>query len=439
MILEMVDYEPMGGSSYLELPKDVYDSKAAINIKNENHECFKWSLLAALHPAEHHAERITRYQPFKEELNFEGIDFPVSIDQIGKFEKQNPRMSVTVIGIEEEKTKKRKGKKVKQSCFLPLRVPDEKQEQHVTLLYWKKGEQSHYAWVKKLNRLLSTTKSHRSQTYFCERSFRGFTRPDLLEKHHEMCRHFPIQVTKTVDQEISFKNWAKTEETLFRVYGDFECILKGCEEDIDGKTIKTQKHIPCSVAWVSNHPEVESRSMLYRPTPSPDMSLEELSTQVVDKLMTSLQALERELLPYQMENKPMILTEEQEAEFQAATVCYMCEEPFYEDEGKWRKVRDHNHATGEYRGAVHAICYLNKRRSAHIPVFFHNLRGYDAHIIVQGIQHHSGKKPTKENKEQNKCKNIRVIPNNMEKYVSFQLGNLRFLDSLQFLGPRSQS
>lgn len=55
--------------------------------------------------------QITHYQPFKEELNFEGIDFPVSIDQIGKFEKQNPRMSVTVIGMEEEKTKKHKGKK----------------------------------------------------------------------------------------------------------------------------------------------------------------------------------------------------------------------------------------------------------------------------------------------------------------------------------------
>ena len=67
---------------------------------------------------------------------------------------------------------------------------------------------------KNLNRLLSTTKSHRSQTYFCERVFQGFTHPDLLKKHQEMCRHFPIQVTKTVDQEISFKNWAKTKETL---------------------------------------------------------------------------------------------------------------------------------------------------------------------------------------------------------------------------------
>ena len=49
----------------------------------------------------------------------------------------------------------------------------------------------------------------------------------------------------------------------------------------------------------------------------------------------------------------------------------------------------------------------------------------------------SGKKPTKGNKANNKCKNIRVIPNNMKKYVAFQLGKLRFLDSLQFFGPRS--
>lgn len=138
--------------------------------------------------------------------------------------------------------------------------------------------------------------------------------------------------------------------------------------------------------------------------------------------MTSLQAVEKELLPYQLENKPMAMTENQEAAFQAATHCYMCEEPFYEDEEKWHKVRDHNHATGEYHGAAHAVCNLNKKRSTHIPVFFQNLRAYDAHLIMRGIHRYAGKK------------RIGVIPNNMEKYVSFQLGNLRVLDSLQFLG-----
>ena len=123
---------------------------------------------------------------------------------------------------------------------------------------------------------------------------------------------------------------------------------------------------------------------------------------MVDELIVSLQALERGLPPYQLEVKPMNITEEQEAEFQASKQYYMCKEPFYEDSEKWHKVRDHNHATGEYGGAAHATCNLNKRRSTHIPVFFHNLRGYDAHLIMQDIHRHSGKKATKENKAENR-------------------------------------
>ena len=50
---------------------------------------------------------------------------------------------------------------------------------------------------------------------------------------------------------------------------------------------------------------------------------------------------------------------------------------------------------------------------------FHNLRGYDAHHIMQEIR--------------NINSSIKCIPNNMEKYISFSLGKLRFIDSFQFL------
>ena len=422
LVLEMVDYQPLGGGSYIELPKDIYNTKAVVNVKNKDKECFKWSVLAALHPADHHAERLTHYQPYKDDLNFEGINFPVTIDQISKFEKQNPGISVTVIGIDEPEKKR----VVPRSVLFPLRVSDQQLEKHVVLLYWEREEQYHYAWVKNLDRLLSHTKTHHDRTFFCERCFQGFTRPDLLNKHQEICSHIPIQAVQVVNEVISFKNWSKTEECLFRIYGDFECLLQECHEGND-KTAKVQKHIPCSVAWVliSDNPEVENRSFLYRPSPTPDMTLEETSNQVVDQLLESLQQIEKELLPYQLEVKPMVMTEEQEADFQGATHCYMCQKPFDEKEENWNKVRDHNHATGEYRGAAHSLCNLNKRRSTHIPVFFHNLRGYDSHLIMQGIHRFAEKKK------------ISAIPNNMEKYVSFQLGNLRFLDSLQFLGPGS--
>ena len=429
LILEIVDYTPMGGSSYITLPKDVYDTKSIVNVQNQDQECFKWSVLAALHPANTHAERVSNYQAYQEELNFTEMNFPMTVDQISRFEKLNPGISITVIGIEIPNDPVKNP-----SILFPLRVPEAKQEHHVVLIHWSKGEKTHYAWVKNLNRLLSHTKTKNHQTYFCERCFQGFTRQDLLNDHGEICKDFPIQNTVPVDEEICFKNWAKTEECLFRVYADFECILQECEEGTE-QTTKVQKHLPCSVAWVliSDHPDVENENYLYRPTLIGEhSSLEDIiSKDVINKLMESLQDLEHKLLPFQLENKTMVLTEEQEAAFQAATHCYMCEERFDklhpdESEDKWCKVRDHNHATGEFRGAAHSICNLNKKRSYHIPVFFHNLRGYDSHLIMQGIHRYADGK-----------KRIRVIPNTMEKYVSFQLGNLRFLDSLQFLGPGS--
>lgn len=106
-----MDYVPLGGSSYIELPKEIHDSKAVINIKNEDQECFKQSILAALHPQRTNPQRVFKYQAYNEELNFEGIEFPVPIYQISKFEKQNPGISVSVLGIAAEKTKKRKGNK----------------------------------------------------------------------------------------------------------------------------------------------------------------------------------------------------------------------------------------------------------------------------------------------------------------------------------------
>ena len=217
----------------------------------------------------------------------------MTIDQIPKFEKLNPEISVTVLGIEEA------DKKDQASKLFPLRVPDKQQEHHVVLIYWSQGENHHYAWVKNLNRLLVSTKRIRNQT-FCERCFQGFTKPELLYNHSDTCRHIPIQAVQMVDEEIAFKSWAKTEECLFRVYANFECLLQESLEGED-KTVKTQKHIPCSVAWVliSDHPEVENRSFLYRPTPDEDMTIEEMSDDVLDHLMESLQELEEELYAFQ--------------------------------------------------------------------------------------------------------------------------------------------
>ena len=85
-------------------------------------------------------------------------------------------------------------------------------------------------------------------------------------------------------------------------------------------------------------------------------------------------------------------------------------------------VRDHEHMAGKYRGAVHNKCNFKLKlnpKTAQIPVFFHNLKGYDAHLLMQAMARTQGE--------------ITCIRTNTEKYMPFSLGGLRFVDSINFL------
>ena len=57
-----------------------------------------------------------------------------------------------------------------------------------------------------------------------------------------------------------------------------------------------------------------------------------------------------------------------------------------------------------------------------LPVVTHNLKAYDGHLIVKALKSEFGE--------------VRVIPHNMEKYLSITVGRLKFIDSLQ-LTPQS--
>ena len=81
----------------------------------------------------------------------------------------------------------------------------------------------------------------------------------------------------------------------------------------------------------------------------------------------------------------MELTPQEEREYRRATTCHICNGEFTKDHVKGYKVRDHCHFTGEFRGAAHNICNLNLRTVKKIPVFFHNLGGYDSHIIFRNL------------------------------------------------------
>ena len=128
------------------------------------------------------------------------------------------------------------------------------------------------------------------------------------------------------------------------------------------------------------------------------------------------------------------MTNDDEEVFKRAKECYICNKKYTD---KDIIVRDHCHITGKYRGSAHQECNLKLKinpEEIKIPVIFHNLRGYDSHFIMQEIGDIVNKHTYKNNKGEEKQMSINAIPNNMEKYMAFMLGNhLTFIDSFQFM------
>ena len=82
------------------------------------------------------------------------------------------------------------------------------------------------------------------------------------------------------------------------------------------------------------------------------------------------------------------MTNRDEKAFKKATHCHICGRKYKPDEEENIPVRDHCHITGKYRGSAHKNCNLKLQISAEkikIPVIFHNLKGYDSHLIMQEI------------------------------------------------------
>ncbi|KAJ8949457.1 hypothetical protein NQ318_007558 [Aromia moschata] len=119
----------------------------------------------------------------------------------------------------------------------------------------------------------------------------------------------------------------------------------------------------------------------------------------------------------------MAISEIQQREFEISTNCHICEKPFEVDD---KKIRDHCHLTGKYRGPAHSSCNLNYKNSFTVPVVFHNLTGYDSHLLIKDLA-------------KSKFSSIRLLPINKEKYISFTKSvsdsqiKFRFIDSFRFM------
>ena len=130
------------------------------------------------------------------------------------------------------------------------------------------------------------------------------------------------------------------------------------------------------------------------------------------------------------------LTYEENKSYKEQEACHICEEKFCMDKDdenykNKRKVKDHCHYTGKFRGAAHSKCNLNYKVPKDIPIIIHNA-SYDIHFIINQLA---------ELKDELDC-----TGENIEKYITFSVPikkecgggktithKLRFIDGFRFM------
>ena len=202
-------------------------------------------VLRALSPKDGHPERSDKELQMRENtLNMAGIEYPVSLKDLGNFEKQNPTISITVLGYE--------GKSV-----YPLRNSGcTDRDQKIILMSIEEGGIKHYCLVKSLSRLLaSQAPKNNGKHHICLRCLNIFWCEESLSRHQEYCSEHEAVKIKLPEKGtmLGFKNYYRSEKVPFVVYADFESYIKplnSCDPNPESSYTKQyQKHEPFSFCY----------------------------------------------------------------------------------------------------------------------------------------------------------------------------------------------
>ncbi|KAJ8975147.1 hypothetical protein NQ317_012424 [Molorchus minor] len=372
----------IGASSHIKLPEQIAKSMHVLMLKIVTRHVSRGLLLVLF--ILYMPILIYSYPHYADVLNVERIEFPMTLPQITKFEKNNS-ISVNVFGLEMELNSK-----------FSVRLTKQKLEKHVNLLivqneYFPKinefnpipedDEQEveikyHYCYIKDLSRLLNKLKEH---IEYCEK---------LNDCKAEFSREPYVQ----------FKNFVYKEKVPFIMYADFESLLEPLNDveisdsELATKTSRYQNIMLTVPATTSNIIIITAGHH---------------TTVTADELTTIAKFVSSKLKHVEDMNVEVFLKD-------ATKSCHICEVDFKQSD---KIVRDHCHLTGDFRGFAHNQCNLNYENSIVIPV------GYDAHFIIKQL-----------------ASRVTLLPINKEKYISFTVYDndtnikFRFIDSIRFMG-----
>ena len=296
--INLTKYKPLKGSSYIELPTELRNSsKGLINLQNTDSECFRWCHIRHLNPQEKYPQRIKKSdKEYIDKLDYSGINFPVTIKQINKIEKQN-NIRINVFRYEEKQP-------------YPIYVSKEKFEDHAELLLITKDENKHYVLIKDFNKFMYQQTKHKERKHFCMHCLQCFS--------SERVQVNGIQAVNMPDKDnniLKFNNFHKQQPVSFVIYADFEAItekIQGCRQNNDSSyTEAYQKHTDCGYGYkvVCCYDDKYSKPVqIYRG----EKAVYKFMEKMLEEVKYCKNVMKKEF------NKPLRMTKDNEDKFQKA-------------------------------------------------------------------------------------------------------------------------
>ena len=336
--INVTTYTPLHGSNYIELPTELKNpKKGLINIKNKDDECLRSCHIRHSNPQEKNPQRINKVdKDMINELNYDGIEFPVSQKHYNKVEKQN-NIRINVFGYE-------KGQP------FPIHISKETFEDQMNLLLITEDEKKHYVLIKDFNAFMYNQSKHKERKHFCMYCLQCFSSERILANHVNNCLTIngaqAINMPKQGENILKFNNFHKQLPVPFVIYADFEAITKkvqGCKqsEEMENEKNKTsyteayQTHEDCGCGYkvVCCYDDKYSKDIcIYRG----ENAVYRFMEKMLEEVKYCKAVIKKRF------NKPLVMTEDDEMCFKLMDKCHICGEKYTDKDVRVRRPLPHH-------------------------------------------------------------------------------------------------
>lgn len=454
----------VGRSDSFVLPEALKHKKAVINPPSDGQNCFLYACLAVIH---HGSESLRKaphrrstYRPWLQDLNLTGVEMPVGLHNLAAVEKQNENFCFSVLTwqggkvevLRQPTAKLASGRRIISLLYLPNNSSSTNLESEEPVSDGSSiendSQRGHWCGIVHLDRLLNS-KHGLYQRKWCERCLSAFHSMERLEQHRQDCYQSDDFVVRELmpssdSNMLLFKSWEKTVSPPFVAYADIEAFNSPCEQTAGDNRVLLTEHQPAAAGYAIVQRTGTAGPQLFTADNGLKIFQNGESESCIEKFLKSLEQTAKcvyqwnKIYSYQ----PKLKDSESNKAFNESSACHYCKVGFSDQNSKnW----DHDHLTGEFKGASCSDCNLRAQlRRRFLPVFFHNLAGYDMHLLfTTALRRMKGWK-------------LSVVPHSMERYLSLRAEmvvdivefngrqrpiffTIQFLDSLQFLNCSLQS